>query len=232
MIEEASATMTRAVGQFADRFAARIGAAMVVLTMSQFALAQELSKSFVLHDAAKPLVAIEFQDAQGQPRHLADFKGRVVVLNIWATWCVPCRREMPALDRLQAILGGPDFEVVPVSIDRGGIETVRKFFSEIGAHDLAMYLDASGQSLRTLRAMGLPTTLLIDRAGREIGRVVGPAEWDAPEIVAVLKSVVAKPSDTAAGLAQDAPSQPSSPHGGSSGSLWRGVQWLKALFTR
>jgi len=100
-----------------------------------------------------------------------------VLLNIWATWCIPCRKEMPALDRLQEPWAAPISEVVPVSIDRGGIEKVRAFYGEIGVSHLAMYLDVSGQAVRALGAVGLPTTLVINRAGQEVGRVIGPAEW-------------------------------------------------------
>jgi thiol-disulfide isomerase/thioredoxin len=146
-----------------------------------------------MHPAPRPVAAISFADAQGQARSLADFSGKVVVLNIWATWCVPCRKEMPALDRLQATLGGSDFEVVPVSVDRGGIDAVNKFYAETGLSYLEKYIDSSGQLLRSLGAVGLPTTLIIDRSGNEAGRVVGPAEWDTPEVVELLKSLVAKP---------------------------------------
>jgi len=134
-------------------------------------------------------------------RNLADFKGKVVLLNIWATWCGPCRNEMPALDRLQAGLGGSDFEVVALSIDRGGMDAVRKFFADIGIGTLAMYLDSSGQALRTLSALGLPTTLLIDREGREIGRLIGPADWDSPEMVEFVRCVVARSDAATAGKA-------------------------------
>ena len=176
----------------AKRLAAWIAAAVVVLTTSQFAAGQEPPKNFVMHDAPKPVAAINFDDAQGRSRSLAEFKGKVVLLNIWATWCGPCRKEMPALDRLQAALGGPEFEVVALSIDRGGTDAVRKFFADIGIRTLAMYLDSSGQALRTLSALGLPTTLLIDREGREIGRLIGPAEWDSPEMIEFVRCVVAK----------------------------------------
>jgi thiol-disulfide isomerase/thioredoxin len=180
----------------ADRLAAWIAAAMVVLTTPQFAIGQEPPKNFVMHDAPKPVAAIKFDDAQGQSRNLADFKGKVVLLNIWATWCVPCRKEMPALDRLQAALGGPDFEVVALSIDRGGMDAERKFFADIGIGNLAMYLDSSGQALRQLGAVGLPMTLLIERDGREIGRLIGSAEWDSPKMVEFVRCVVAR-SDAA-----------------------------------
>ena len=184
--------MTFALASFTDRLAASMAAAVVMLATSQFAAGQEPPKNFVMHDAPKPVAAIKFDDAQGQSRNLADFKGKVVLLNIWATWCGPCRKEMPALDRLQAAFAGPDFEIVALSIDRGGVDAVRKFFADIGVRNLAMYLDSSGQALRTLSALGLPTTLLIDREGREIGRLIGPAEWDSPEMVEFVRCVVAK----------------------------------------
>ncbi|HET6159940.1 MAG TPA: TlpA disulfide reductase family protein [Dongiaceae bacterium] len=106
---------------------------------------------------------------------LTDFHGKVVLLNIWATWCGPCREEMPTLDRLQAQLGGPDFEVIAMSIDRGGFEAIRKFFAEVGVQHLAMYLDSTMDASSVLSAVGLPTSLLIDRDGTEIGRLIGPA---------------------------------------------------------
>lgn len=187
-----------------------------------FATAQEATKTFVMHPAPKPVAPISFADEQGQARSLSDFKGKVVVLNVWATWCVPCRTEMPTLDRLQAALGSFDFQVVPLSIDRGGLDVVSKFFTEIGISHLAKYTDTSGQVLRGVGAVGLPTTLIIDRAGNEIGRVVGPAEWDAPEVIELLKSVIARPIDASESAAANKP-------GGASGPFTQGVQWLKAL---
>ena len=92
-------------------------AGLIAATWS-IAAAQEPGRNFIIHEAPKPIAAIQFENADGQPRSLADFRGKVVLLNIWATWCVPCRKEMPTLDRLQAKLGGADFEVVALSIDR------------------------------------------------------------------------------------------------------------------
>ena len=135
---------------------------------------------------------VGFAGADGGARSLADFRGKVVLLNIWATWCVPCRREIPSLDRLQAELGGPDFEVIALSIDRGGAEVVREFYDEVGVSGLALYVDDSGQAAPALNVVGLPTTLLIDAEGRELGRLVGPAEWDAPDMIAFLGDVVAR----------------------------------------
>jgi thiol-disulfide isomerase/thioredoxin len=143
--------------------------------------------NFAVHDGPKAVPAIEFRDGDGRQRRLADFQGKVVVLNIWATWCGPCRHEMPTLDRLQARLGGPDFEVVALSIDRAGPKVVAKFYAEVGVQHLSMYIDSSGKAARDLGTLGLPTTLLIDREGREIGRLVGPAEWDAPDMVEFIR---------------------------------------------
>jgi thiol-disulfide isomerase/thioredoxin len=212
-----------------ERLAIRIAFwAMAAWLIAGPAAAQEAPKNFAMHDAARPVATIKFDDGQGQSRSLADFKGKVVLLNIWATWCVPCRKEMPALDRLQALLGGADFEVVPISIDRGGIETVGKFYAEISLQNLAMYIDSSGQMLRALGAVGLPTTLLIDRGGNEIGRIVGPAAWDAPEIVEFLRSIMLKRDDGIGGLAQEA-RNPAPQNDDAPSGLLRGFQWLKAL---
>ena len=139
---------------------------------------------------AKEVPALEFQDGAGRARSLAEFRGRVVLLNIWATWCAPCREEMPALDRLQAKLGGPEFEVVALSIDRQGTEVVRKFFADVGVKSLGIYIDPSAQSMSRLGVVGLPTTLLIDREGREIGRRAGPAKWDAAQSIEDLRRLM------------------------------------------
>ena len=155
------------------------------------AVAQEPSRNFIIHEAPKPIAAIRFEDADGQSRSLTDFRGKVVLLNIWATWCVPCRKEMPTLDRLQAKLGGADFEVVALSIDRR-MDAVRKFFAEVGIQKLAMYLDSSAKATRELGAVGLPTTLLLDREGREVGRLIGPAEWDSPAMLEFIGCVISE----------------------------------------
>jgi thiol-disulfide isomerase/thioredoxin len=201
---------------------------MMAATTSQFAAAQAPEKNFVVHASPHPIPTIKFEDNQGQTRSLADFKGKTVVLNIWATWCVPCRREMPALDRLQAALGGPEFVVVPVSIDRGGLETVSKFYAEIGIRDLPKYTDTSGQIVRALSTVGLPTTLILDRAGQEIGRVIGPAEWDAPEIAAFLKPIISKKIDQMEG-AQRSDDDRRMAKSEAPGPLTRAFRWLKTL---
>lgn len=151
----------------------------------------EAPRNFIMHDTPKPVPAIQFADGEGRTRTLADFRGKVVLLNVWATWCKSCREEMPTLDRLQANLGGSDFEVVALSIDRKGADVVKQFYAEIGIQHLLLFIDASGMALQKLGAFGLPATLLIDRQGEELGRLIGPAEWDAAETVAFLKNVIA-----------------------------------------
>jgi thiol-disulfide isomerase/thioredoxin len=138
-----------------------------------------------------------FADAGGKPKSLADFKGKVVLLNIWATWCVPCREEMPALDKLQTKLGGEDFAVLAVNIDKGGAEKAAGFLKETGATNLALYTDPSGKLFSVLKAVGMPTTLLIDREGGEIARLVGPADWASPEAVAIIEAAIAAPPASA-----------------------------------
>ena len=143
--------------------------------------------SFVLADRPEPAPEITFSDAAGNTLRLADFRGKVVLVNLWATWCAPCVKEMPALDRLQAKLGGADFTVLALSIDREGLAKVQPFFAanKIGA--LAPYLDPGGRSPATFGARGLPTTLLIDRDGTVVGRQEGAAEWDDDSSVALLR---------------------------------------------
>jgi thiol-disulfide isomerase/thioredoxin len=142
---------------------------------------------FTAYASPRPIAAVEFEDGQGRKRALVDFRGKVVLLNLWATWCGPCRKEMPTLDRLQSQLGGADFEVVALSIDRGGQAVVKSFFDEIGVQRLAIYVDATAEAGTKLGILGVPTTLLLDGAGREIGRVTGPAEWDSPEVIETIR---------------------------------------------
>jgi len=142
------------------------------------------------------LPEVSFEGPGGETKTLADFKGKIVLLNIWASWCVPCREEMPQLDKLQAELGAKDFEVVAVNIDRGGGDKAKKFLEETGAAHLAPYTDPSGKLFAAVRAVGMPTSLLIDRDGREIGRLVGPADWGSEEAKKLIETAVAVKSDT------------------------------------
>jgi thiol-disulfide isomerase/thioredoxin len=154
-----------------------------------FSLSKPAAKSDGLFagGSAKPLPQISIADASGKARSLAEFRGKLVLLNVWATWCAPCREEMPALDRLQAKLGGPRFEVVALSVDQQGAPIARKFFDEVGVKSLVLYVDPSAQAAFKLGTPGLPVTLLLDRDGREIGRRLGPAKWDSPEVIEALR---------------------------------------------
>ena len=164
----------------------------VMLAAVPIALAQEPPKNFTIHDVPEPNTAVRFEDDHGEPRSLAEFRGKIVLLNVWATWCAPCIKEIPALDHLAEALNGADFAVVAVSLDRKGIDAVRKVFAERDVKKLPIYIDSSTEALRTVRAIGLPTSLLIDREGREFGRVVGPAQWDDAATMAFFRHVVSR----------------------------------------
>lgn len=154
--------------------------------------ADRIEAGITLHARPQAMPALAFNDEQGRLTGLADFSGRVVLLNIWATWCAPCREEMPTLDRLQAALGGPAFEVVALSIDSGGLGVVQAFFKQIGIRHLRPYLDTQGHAM-SLGATGVPLTLLIDAQGRELGRKLGPARWDAPSAIELIRTHLPRP---------------------------------------
>ena len=146
--------------------------------------------NFTFFDEPRPVSEVRFTDGEGRDLSLDRFRGKVVLLNLWATWCAPCRREMPALDRLQARLGGDDFEVLALAVDRGGAAKVKEFLDELGIERLGLYVDSTTRALRALGAYGLPTTLLIDRDGNEVLRVIGATEWDGAEIVDLVRHLI------------------------------------------
>ncbi len=152
-------------------------------------------QKFLRWKTPRSLPAVAFEDSAGRTLSLSDFRGRVVLLNVWATWCPPCRKEMPSLERLQRARGGKDFEVVALSIDRER-SVVRTFYREIGLTALRLYQDPSNRATDALKVVAVPTTLLIDREGREIGRSLGPAEWDSVEVNKLLDEVLRDPSPT------------------------------------
>lgn len=147
--------------------------------------------AFTAQPSPKPLPELQLQDAEGRPRTLADYRGKVVLLNYWATWCAPCIEEMPALDRLQARLGGDGFAVVPVSVDKESRESVLAFLDRLNVARLGTLLDRSGASMRALAIRGLPTTILVDREGREVGRLEGAAAWDSEAAEALIRHYLA-----------------------------------------
>lgn len=143
-----------------------------------------------------PAVNISFTGGDGKKLTLADFKGRNVLLNLWATWCVPCRAEMPALDRLQAKMGGPDFEVVAVNIDTSRLDRPKAFLTDAGVKTLNRYADPTADSFEALKvagkALGLPTSLLIGPDGCELAVMAGPAPWDSGDAAKVVTAMIGK----------------------------------------
>ena len=144
-------------------------------------------------DQPKAIADLKFVNGTGKSLSLSDFRGRPLLLNIWATWCLPCRNEMPSLDRLQARFDPQKFLVLPLSIDRGGVPVVEKFYGQLGVKSLGIYVDQTGAALHQLGLLGLPATLLINSEGREVGRKLGPAQWDSAEIAAILREHLALP---------------------------------------
>ncbi|MFA6265435.1 MAG: TlpA disulfide reductase family protein [Pseudolabrys sp.] len=142
------------------------------------------------------LPAIRFHDASGAPKSLDDFRGRTVLLNLWATWCVPCRKEMPALDALQMKKGGPDFQVVAVNIDTRDPDKPKAWLKEVGIEKLDYYADPDAKAFQELksigRAFGMPTTMLVDPRGCEIGTIAGPAEWASDDAVKLIDAAVSE----------------------------------------
>jgi len=137
---------------------------------------------------------LAFQDAAGKPLSLENWRGRTVLLNLWATWCVPCRQEMPALDALQQRLGGPGFEVVALNIDTRDPDKPKAWLKEAGIEKLAYYADPTAKTFQDLkeigRAFGMPTTLLVDKQGCEIGSIAGPAEWASDDAVKLIQAAI------------------------------------------
>ncbi len=150
--------------------------------------------TFVYKAAPAPLADVSFTDGAGAPRTLADFRGKTILLNLWATWCAPCREEMPSLDRLQAEMGSETFEVVALAVDRTGAEAAQRFLDSVAVKNLKLYADTTTKSGTALRAVGMPTTILIDREGREIGRLSGPAEWDSDAAKALIREALGAPA--------------------------------------
>ncbi|ACA20266.1 Redoxin domain protein [Methylobacterium sp. 4-46] len=146
--------------------------------------------------APRPAPALSFTGPDGRPRSLDDLRGRTVLLNLWATWCAPCKAEMPSLDRLQAALGGPDFEVVAINLDTRNPERPPAWLRENGIARLAYYADPGGRVLPVLQksgeVVGLPTTLLLDKAGCEIGVMKGPAEWASEDGLALVRAALGR----------------------------------------
>ena len=156
---------------------------------------QELAKgpmaNFTLIGGDKIAPDVPFVDGKGHVHKLSEFRGRLILVNFWATWCAPCRKEMPSLDALKAALAGPDFDVLAISLDHSGAGTVRKFLNDVNARHIGIYVDRTGRLGRAMDAFGLPMTVLIGRNGREIGHLIGPAEWNSAQAEALIRAAIA-----------------------------------------
>ena len=152
--------------------------------------------ALAVNGSPKPPPAIAFTGPDGQAAGLSDFRGRTILVNLWATWCVPCRQEMPALDRLQAELGGQDFQVVAINVDTRNPDKPKAWLQENGIRSLAYYADPAGKLLQVLQksghVVGLPTTFVVDPSGCEIALLKGPAEWDSPDALAFMRAALGR----------------------------------------
>lgn len=146
-------------------------------------------RKLVVHAEPRAVPDVDFRDAAGGEHRLGDWKGRVILVNYWATWCAPCRQEMPSLDRLQAAMGGERFAVLTIATGRNALPAIERFFAETGVTHLPVLLDPRSALARAAGVAGLPATVLIDAEGREIGRVIGEADWASPEAMALIDAL-------------------------------------------
>lgn len=146
-----------------------------------------------IHQSPLSLPAIEFKDKSQRSVTPKDFRGKVVVLNLWATWCLPCVKELPALDALQSRFSYEDVAILAVSQDRAGNKVVPPFYERLRLRKLNIYLDNESTLMAAFRVSGLPTTILIDRSGKEVARLVGAINWDSPEVISLVKAISARP---------------------------------------
>jgi thiol-disulfide isomerase/thioredoxin len=165
---------------FAAPALAKVSPNLLTGTLAKFTLAKE----------PKALADLAFTDADDKPVKLADYKGKTVLLNFWATWCAPCVKEMPSLDKLQAEMGKDKFVVLPLSLDGPSKPKVAPFYADKKLANLGIYFDKGKKALGTLDISVLPTSVLVDPQGREIGRMEGDADWDKPEAIALMKAAV------------------------------------------
>jgi thiol-disulfide isomerase/thioredoxin len=185
-----------------------LAAGLVLAVVAPFSVARAASDDppafvglmgqFTLIEPLRPAPDTRFRDASGAELSIASFRGKVLLVNFWATWCAPCIREMPTIDRLQAELGGESFAVLAISTDRKGAAVVKAFLRRLGLGNLDTYLDPKRKTFTALGARGLPTTFLIDHKGRVAGYLEGPAEWDSKEAKALIRYYVRRAEQAAA----------------------------------
>jgi len=149
-------------------------------------------KKLNFHSVAKEVPSTTFVTIDGETRQISDYHGQYVLLNLWATWCAPCRKEMPQLSALQEEFGGANFQVVTIATGRNPPPALKKFFADIGVDNLPLHRDPKQQLARQMGVFGLPVVMLINPDGKEIGRLTGPAEWDSQSAKAIVAALVAQ----------------------------------------
>jgi thiol-disulfide isomerase/thioredoxin len=170
---------------------------VVVPPLVQRLLRAELPvPELAVYESRYPLNDFAFSDDSGRSLKLADFRGTFVLLNVWASWCQPCREEMTSLDHLAQRAAIHGFKIVPISIDVAGVPTVQYFYKRFGLDNLPIYVDPSKGVMDAFGVIGIPTTILVDPDGREIARMSGGARWDAPESIAHIAEIIGRHSDT------------------------------------
>lgn len=155
------------------------------------ALREGTMKKLVFHSTPKPASELDFTDPDDGTRNLANYRGKYVVVNFWATWCAPCRKEMPSLDNLQAELGGDNFEVVTIAAGRNTLSGITKFFETAEVTHLPILLDPKLKLARSMGVLGLPITVVLDPEGNEIARLTGDADWDSTSAMAIFSALIA-----------------------------------------
>lgn len=154
------------------------------------AMREGTMKKLRVHPEPQETSALAFVDREDAEHTLAEYRGKTILLNFWATWCAPCRKEMPALSALQAELGGDDFEVVTVATGRNPLRAVEEFLAERNIDNLPLLFDPTQAFARDMGVLGLPVTVIVDAEGREIARMQGDAEWDSPSAKAIIGAVI------------------------------------------
>ncbi len=154
------------------------------------ALKADDMRKLVVHEVPVEVSDAPLLDAEGTETTLADYRGRIVLLNFWATWCAPCRHEMPSLDALERGLGGDDFIVLPVATGRNSVEGITRFFDEVGVTELPILMDRRQAMARDMAVLGLPITVILDREGREVARLRGDADWNGDSARAIIQAMI------------------------------------------
>jgi thiol-disulfide isomerase/thioredoxin len=182
--------MRFALLSFLLTFTGLVGATSTAFSQNLQELARGEMKNVVIASNPEPIKDFSFINSDGERLSISDFQGKTILINFWATWCAPCKKEMPSIDRLQAELGSDDFEVLAISQDIQGIERVEKFLKALKIKHLKAYNDKTLKSGRAAGVFGLPATLIINKVGLEVARLVGPAEWDEDEAIDLIKAIM------------------------------------------